>query len=195
MYIFTGYKPINVIEVPTDPFLMENENPLVIGRLNYYSAKETVWIKNILQHHKFENEIANSLKYKKGLKIGIAGEHLMPFYLRDILTNAMPDVEFPIVTNILDDMRKIKSQKEIALMEKAKLMSSVNWIKKIIKVGMTEQQVVAHADLGRQLGADLGSATVVMSGKNTKFPAWRASDKKLKGELLMVDFSNYWTLL
>ena len=43
---------------------------------------------------------------------------------------------------------------------------------------MTEQQVVAHADfLGRQLGADLGSATVVMSGKNTKFPAWRATKK------------------
>ena len=65
-------------------------------------------------------------------------------------------------------------------------------LKKIIKVGMTEQQVVAHADyLGRQLGADLGSATVVMSGKNTKFPASRASDKKLKkGELLMVDFKH-----
>ena len=43
----------------------------------------------------------------------------MPFYLRDILTKAMPDVEFPIVTEILDDMRKIKSSKEIELMEKA----------------------------------------------------------------------------
>ena len=64
-------------------------------------------------------------------------------------------------------------------------------LKNIIKVGMTEQQVVAHADfLGRQLGADLGSATVVMSGKNTKFPAWRATEKKLQnGELLMVDFN------
>jgi aminopeptidase len=56
---------------------------------------------------------------------------------------------------------------------------------------MTEQQVVAHTDfLGRQLGADLGSATVVMAGKNTKFPAWRATDKKIEnGELLMVDFN------
>jgi len=64
-------------------------------------------------------------------------------------------------------------------------------LKSIVKIGMTEQQVVAHADfLGRQLGADLGSATVVMSGKNTKFPAWRATDKKIqKGELLMVDFN------
>ena len=175
---------------------MENEDPfLVIGRLNYYSAKETVWIKNILQHHKFENEICQSLKRynKKGLKIGIAGEHLMPFYLRDILTRAMPDVEFPIVTEILDDMRKIKSPKEIELMEKAAEINDkvLTELKKIIKVGMTEQQVVAHADfLGRQLGADLGSATVVMSGKNTKFPAWRATEKKLeKGELLMVDFN------
>ena len=194
---FTGYKPINVIEEsPQTLFVMENEEPfLVIGRLNYYSAKETVWIKDILQHHKFDTEISKRLKKynKKGLKIGIAGEHLMPFYLRDVLTKAMPDVEFPIVTDILDDMRKIKSDKEIELMEKAAEIndSVLTELKKIIKIGMTEQQVVAHADfLGRQMGADLGSATVVMSGKNTKFPAWRATDKKLqKGELLMVDFN------
>ena len=90
-------------------------------------------------------------------------------------------------------MRKIKSDKEIELMEKAAEIndSVLTELKKIIKIGMTEQQVVAHADfLGRQMGADLGSATVVMSGKNTKFPAWRATDKKLqKGELLMVDFN------
>ena len=175
---------------------MENEDPiLVIGRLNYYSAKETVWIKKILQHHKFETEITDLLKKfnKKDNKIGIAGEHLMPFYLRDILTAAMPDVKFPIETKILDDMRKIKSEKEIELMEKAAAINDevLTNLREIIKVGMTEQQVVAHADfLGRQLGADLGSATVVMSGKNTKFPAWRATDKKIeKGELLMVDFN------
>ena len=194
---FTGYKPINVIEEsPQTLILMENEDPiLVIGRLNYYSAKETVWIKTILQHHKFDSEISDRLrKYnKKGLKIGIAGEHLMPFYLRDLFTKAMPDVKFPIVTQILDDMRKIKSPKEIDLMEKAAEIndSVLTELKNIVKIGMTEQEVVAHADfLGRQMGADLGSATVVMSGKNTKFPAWRATDKKIqKGELLMVDFN------
>ena len=194
---FTGYKPINVIEEsPQTLIIMENEDPiLVIGRLNYYSAKETVWIKNILQHHKFEGEISTMLSKfnKKNQKIGIAGEHLMPFYLRDLLTKAMPDIEFPIVTEILDDMRKIKSPKEIELMEKAANINDnvLTELKTIIKIGMTEQQVVAHADfLGRQMGADLGSATVVMSGKNTKFPAWRATDKKIeKGELLMVDFN------
>ena len=194
---FTGYKPINVIEEsPQTLILMENQDPiLVIGRLNYYSAKETVWIKNILQHHKFDSEISTMLKKfnKKNHKIGIAGEHLMPFYLRDLLTKAMPDIEFPIVTEILDDMRKIKSPKEIELMEKAADINDkvLTELKTIIKIGMTEQQVVAHADfLGRQMGADLGSATVVMSGKNTKFPAWRATDKKIeKGELLMVDFN------
>ena len=194
---FTGYKPINVIEEsPQTLIIMENEDPiLVIGRLNYYSARETVWIKNILQHHKFDTEISSMLKKfnKKGTKIGIAGEHLMPFYLRDLFTKAMPDVNFPIVTEILDDMRKIKSPQEIFLMEKAAEINDkvLTELKSIIKIGMTEQQVVAHADfLGRQMGADLGSATVVMSGKNTKFPAWRATDKKInKGELVMVDFN------
>ena len=194
---FTGYKPINVIEEsPQTLIIMENEDPiLVIGRLNYYSARETVWIKNILQHHKFDTEISSMLEKfnKKGSKIGIAGEHLMPFYIRDLFTKAMPDVNFPIVTEILDDMRKIKSPQEIFLMEKAAEINDkvLTELKSIIKIGMTEQQVVAHADfLGRQMGADLGSATVVMSGKNTKFPAWRATDKKInKGELVMVDFN------
>ena len=67
---FTGYKPINVIEESLQTLiLMEDEEPiLVIGRLNYYSAKETVWIDKILQHHKFETEISDLLKKfnKKG---------------------------------------------------------------------------------------------------------------------------------
>ena len=61
---FTGYKPINVIEEsPQTLILMANEDPiLVIGRLNYYSAKEPVWIKTILQNHKYDGEISDRLK-------------------------------------------------------------------------------------------------------------------------------------
>ena len=61
---FTGYKPINVIEEsPQTLILIKDNDPiLVVGRLNYYSAKETVWIKNILQHNKFETEIFEILK-------------------------------------------------------------------------------------------------------------------------------------
>ena len=84
---FTGYKPINVIEESPQTLILINDNDpiLVVGRLNYYSAKETVWIKNILQHNKFETEIFEILKKnnQKNLRIGLAGEHLMPFYLRD----------------------------------------------------------------------------------------------------------------
>ena len=116
----------------------------------------------------------------------------MPFYLRDVLTKAMPDVEFPIVTDILDDMRKIKSDKEIELMEKAAEIN--DWFNRTQKNYQNRNDRTTSSCScrfsRRQMGADLGSATVVMSGKNTKFPAWRATDKKLqKGELLMVDFN------
>ena len=94
----------------------------------------------------------------------------------------MPDIEFTIETKIIDDMRKIKSVKEIELMEKAADINDkvLTELKGIIKVGMTEQQIVAHKDfLGRQLGADLGSATVVMSGKIQNFLHGEQLIKKL----------------
>jgi Xaa-Pro aminopeptidase len=194
---FTGYKPINVIEEsPQTLILIKDNDPiLVVGRLNYYSAKETVWIKNILQHNKFETEIFEILKKnnKKNLAIGLAGEHLMPFYLRDLISEAMPDVNFSIQTSILNDLRKIKTEKEVKLMKQAAKINDqvLRQLRDEIQIGMTEQQVVAYADFfGRKLGADLGSATVVMSGYNTKFPAWRATNKEInKGEFVMVDFN------
>jgi Xaa-Pro aminopeptidase len=47
----------------------------------------------------------------------------MPFYLRDLISEAMPDVNFSIQTSILNDLRKIKTEKEVKLMKQAaKLM-------------------------------------------------------------------------
>jgi hypothetical protein len=117
----------------------------------------------------------------------------MPFYLRDLISEAIPDVNFSIQTSILNDLRKIKTEKEVKLMKQAAKINDqvLRQLRDEIQIGMTEQQVVAYADFfGRKLGADLGSATVVMSGYNTKFPAWRATNKEInKGEFVMVDFN------
>ena len=69
---------------------------------------------------------------------------------------------------------------------------------KRVKVGMTEIQVAGLAEgMAREMNADIGSATVVMSGPNTNYPAWRATDRKNSARRVCnARFqSGYWQLL
>ncbi|MDP7195120.1 MAG: M24 family metallopeptidase [SAR202 cluster bacterium] len=60
-----------------------------------------------------------------------------------------------------------------------------------VEIGMTEIQIAGLAEaIARQMGADIASATVVMSGPNTNYPAWRPSNRKVEaGDFLMIDFN------
>ena len=91
------------------------------------------------------------------------------------------------------DLRKIKSEAEISLMERAAQINDavLKEAAKGIKVGMTEIQVAGFAEnIARQMNAHIGSATVVMSGPNTNYPAWLATERKIEpGDYVMLDFN------
>ena len=91
-------------------------------------------------------------------------------------------------------LRQIKSSAEIDLMERAADINdaALREALKRIRVGQTEIAVAGEAEyVARQMGADFGSATVIMSGPNTEFPAWRPSLRVLEpGDFVMVDFNS-----
>ena len=105
----------------------------------------------------------------------------------------MPKATFESRDDIMLDLRKIKSEAEIALMERAAEINDLvlKEAARSVKVGMTEIQVAGLAEnIARDLNADIGSATVVMSGPNTNYPAWRATDRKIEpGDFVMLDFN------
>ena len=194
---FTNYKPINLIEESPQMLCLIGDLPptLFIGRLNAYSAVKTVWIEDVRPIHRLDEfvpEVFNSI-INTNARIGLIGDNLLPLSNYRVIEKHLGDAEFVPCTNLLIELRQVKSDNEIALMRQAAEIDDevLAGLLKKIHIGQTETQVAAEAEyIGRKMGADLGSATVVMSGPNTNFPAWRPSDRAIEaGDFVLVDFN------
>ena len=194
---FTNYKPINLIEESPQMLCLIGDLPptLFIGRLNAYSAVKTVWIEDVRPIHRLDEfvpEVFSSI-INTNARIGLIGDNLLPLSNYRVIERHLGDAEFVPCTNLLIELRQVKSDNEIALMRQAAEIDDevLAGLLKKIHIGQTETQVAAEAEyIGRKMGADLGSATVVMSGPNTNFPAWRPSDRAIEaGDFVLVDFN------
>jgi Xaa-Pro aminopeptidase len=193
----TNYKPINVIEEsPQLVLLVGDEAPVVfLGRLNAYAAKDMCWIDDVRGIHRPYTDFPQVFApiVGRASKIGLIGKNILPFEIYEQLVDAVPEAAIENRDDIMLDLRKIKTESEIDLMEKVADINDavLKEAAKAVKVGMTEIQVAGLAEnIARQMNADIGSATVVMSGPNTNYPAWRATDRKIQlGEFVMLDFN------
>ena len=193
----TNYKPINVIEEsPQVVLLVEDRPPVVlIGRLNSYAAKAQTWIEDVRPIHQASAYLPDLLAPLAGrpAHVGLIGDNLMPVTFFEQLRGALPKAEFPRAGDLMVRLRQIKSPAEIALMERAAEINdaALQEVLKRIRIGQTEIAVAGEAEyVARQMGADFGSATVIMSGPNTEYPAWRPSLRVLQpGDFVLVDFN------
>ncbi len=193
----TNYKPINVIEESPQLVIMVGDaQPVVLlGRLNAYAARDNCWIDDIRGIHRPYTDLPEIFAPIVGreTKIGLIGKNIMPVEIYEQIGEAVPEASFEARDDIMLDLRKIKSEAEIALMARAADINDavLKEAAKAVKVGMTEIQVAGLAEsIARQMNADIGSATVVMSGPNTNYPAWRATERKIQsGEFVMLDFN------
>ena len=120
---FTDYKPINVIEEsPQVIFVVEDADPVVmIGRLNSFAAKETIWIDDVRPIHEIDEHLDFIFKpiKSKNPKIGIIGDNLLPVKTFNSIKNNLPEAKFVSCGEMLSEIRAIKSPAEIELMRKA----------------------------------------------------------------------------
>jgi len=193
----TNYKPINVIEESPQLVIMVGDlEPVVfLGRLNAYAAKDSCWIEDVRGIHRPYTDLPEIFAPITGRasRIGLIGENIMPVKIYGQIADALPGATFESRDDVMLDLRKIKSEAEIALMERAAEINDavLKEAAKTLEIGMTEIQVAGLAEnIARKMNADIGSATVVMSGPNTNYPAWRATDRKIQpGEFVMLDFN------
>lgn len=193
----TNYKPLNVIEEsPQLVILIGDREPVVLlGRLNAYAARDLCWIDDVRGIHRPYTDLPEIFAPIVGRDstIGLIGKNILPVEIYEQISEAVPQARFEARDDIMLDLRKIKSEPEIALMERAAEINDevLRQAVKLIAVGMTEIQVAGVAEnIARKLNADIGSATVVMSGPNTRYPAWRATDRKIEpGDFVMLDFN------
>ncbi len=193
----TNYRPLNVIEESPQLVILIGDRPPVVllGRLNAYAAKDLCWIDDVRGIHRPFKDLPEIFAPIDGRhsKIGLIGKNILPVEIYEQISGSVPQATFESRDDIMLDLRKIKSAAEIALMERAAEINDevLRQAVKQVKVGMTEVQVAGVAEnIARKLNADIGSATVVMSGPNTKYPAWRAMDRKIEpGDYVMLDFN------
>lgn len=193
----TNYKPINVIEESPQLVLIvgDNEPVVFLGRLNAYAAKDMCWIEDVRGIHRPYTDFPQVFApiVGRASKIGLIGKNILPFEIYEQLVDAVPQALIENRDDIMLDLRKIKTEAEIDLMEHAADINDavLRRAAKEVKVGMTEIQVAGLAEgIAREMNADIGSATVVMSGPNTNYPAWRATDRKIQpGDYVMLDFN------
>ena len=176
--------------------MIGDAQPIVlIGRLNAYAARDIAWMDDIRGIHRPSEDLPEIFAPLQGRRsrIGLIGMNILPVLLFNHIQAALPAGEFVSCDDVILDLRKIKSQAEIELMARAAEINDevLRCVRRECRVGMTELQVAGIAEgLARKMGADIGSATVVMSGPNTNYPAWRAGARKIEaGDYVMIDFN------
>lgn len=191
----SDYYPINVIEESPQGVYVPRHGDVVLflGSINAQTAKGISWIEDIRSIDKM-SFFFNNLKEKTGrrLKIGLVGEALLPVCYYQKLRSCLANNDFIYVDDIINRMRQIKDLDEIKLMEKAAHMGdqAIREASKRLREGdVKEIELAAVAEYSiRSKGGNIGSATILSSGINTKKPTWRPSNKKIMpGEAVLID--------
>ena len=193
----TGYKPINVVEESPQVVIYVGDAPptTILGRLNLYAARDVIWSKDVRPYHRAPEYVPDLLGPIAGRpsRVGLIGDNLLPMNLFKLFREALPKALFTSVDRLMIELRQIKSSAEVALMRRAAEINDAVLKAAVgkIRIGMSEMQVAGLCEgPARDLDADIGSATVVMSGPNTNYAAWRPGPRKIAaGDFVMIDFN------
>jgi Xaa-Pro aminopeptidase len=137
---------------------------------------------------KFEHLVARCLKELKASKIGYDG--ISPELLQKIRDTY--DAEYLKLPDLVWDLRKIKTKKEIKLLQKSAELAEkgMKRVAELIEKGRSEIEIAAEAEYAmRRAGSERAPFnTIVASGKNSWLPHAGATNKRLRrGELITVD--------
>lgn len=125
------------------------------------------------------------------IRFGVAGLPLMTIGVYEALKEALGDVKIENANNIVNRVRMIKTENELACMRAAAKITheTFDYVLQNIKVGMTEQQVVGLA-LGKmhELGAERESYPPwVLTGKGSNQAISRPRNKVIeKGDMTFI---------
>lgn len=187
---------------------VEGEPMLLIGpeSLTYAQARSKIDnIKQILEYRESSEpeypgkaldtfaSVFDEASGGKGIKrLGIVGYSVTTAPVYEALRQVMSNAEMVRADDILIEMRKVKSQNELALMRQAFQISeqAVEAVLNKIKPGMHEVQVVGIAqEVMYRLGAEYeGHPLYVLSGRNSANAIGRPTQKKLEeGEIIQLN--------
>ncbi len=141
------------------------------------------------------DEVANLVR-KEELH-SLAFEETTVSFLEYSVLEEIIDAELVPVSQMIEELREVKDEEEIAIIEKACHIADMAYdhILKMIQPGMTEIEVANQLDFYmRSLGASgVSFDTIVASGLRSAMPHGVASKKIIEqGDLITLDFGCYY---
>lgn len=120
-------------------------------------------------------------------------ESLMTYDMYETLKKGLPEIEFVKMEGLVEKLRIVKDDSEIAKIQKAAGIAdeAFSHMLGFIKAGMTEKEVGMELEFKmRRLGASgLSFTSIVASGKRSSLPHGTATEKVIEyGDLLTLDF-------
>jgi len=188
---------------------VEGEPLLIIGpeSLTYaQSRSKIVRIRQILQYRESSEpeypgkpldtlaSVLDEISGGKGVgRLGLVGYPITSVPVWEALRAAMTGKEIVRADDIVVEMRKMKSENELALLRRAFRISelAVEAVLNAIRPGMTETQVVGIAqEVMYRNGAEYeGHPLYVLSGRNSANAIGRPTNKVLReGEIIQLNF-------
>ena len=127
----------------------------------------------------------------KGDRVGLSGMEVFPAPVFVALAGGCPDVSFEGVTAMVEALRLVKSEAEIALLRAAAQATDTGMRAGLDEVrdGGSEHAVVAAAEHAiRRAGAEIAFATVMGAGPRTAFATFFPSHRPMRrGDLAVLD--------
>lgn len=177
--------------------VFQNEEPFIIcPKMEMASAKNAGWNLEIVGYDDTENpwEFIQRAIQKRNVSvsaIAIEKDHLS-FERGERLQSLFPNVTFKAVEEILNELRLIKDESELAILREAAKLADlgVEIGVNAIKEGVTELEVVAKIEyeLKKKGVREMSFSTMVLTGAKTAAPHGVPSlDKIQKGDLVLFD--------
>lgn len=151
------------------------------------------WICNARYSSNFAKEIVRTIKEKSLVKqkIGFVGvENIPPNIYQEIVAN-LPSTRFSDASDILIELRKVKSNVEISLTKMAANLAdeACKKTKKILKKGVDENRIFAEIDYFFKLNGVEESFNLIASGKAPYLPYLPTGKELNMGDNLLVELT------
>lgn len=129
---------------------------------------------------------------KEKIRVGVQMGFYTPAFLLNMFQRANPQVEVCDIAPVMDPLRMVKDDNEVALMKKAGELASLGMeaARRTIKPGITENEVAAEIEYAMRKAGGQGTATPVFvnSGVRSGWLHGTASDKAIEnGDLIVID--------
>ena len=187
---FTGFRQTRFYAF-SSLLITQQKSILITSRLEYDRALKQAKADEIINLKDYDNSLTKVLKekLKDAKNIGII-EKIFPYKL----ARKLKGKRFQDISQIIENLRSIKTKKEIQLLKKSCKISNhgIKVIRENLSTQISEKQLalILQQELIRRGADELAFPTVVTSGERSAYihPEPSYSEKKIKQGLGLVDF-------